>query len=158
MDSPEAHKHCLNCGYIVDELAVPRCPECGRVFNPDDPKTYFTEAKCGWWYLMGIGGAYAGLAATLGVVILMRTRTLTHGEFACLISGFILLIGSIILGAWVSGSCQKALDLPPAATCHRSCLWLDWCFGLPFWILLVVPIEITGILIVVLAGAAIASC
>jgi hypothetical protein len=34
------HKRCLGCGYILDGLPEPRCPECGRGFDPDDPETF----------------------------------------------------------------------------------------------------------------------
>ena len=36
----EDHKRCLGCGYILDGLPEPRCPECGRGFDPDDASTY----------------------------------------------------------------------------------------------------------------------
>ena len=32
---------CLNCGYSLLGLTVPRCPECGNTFNSQDPDTYF---------------------------------------------------------------------------------------------------------------------
>lgn len=35
-------KYCIKCSYIVDYLDEHRCPECGRPFDPDDPKTYRT--------------------------------------------------------------------------------------------------------------------
>jgi hypothetical protein len=37
MSLPE-HKRCLGCGYILDGLPEPRCPECGRVFDPVQPE------------------------------------------------------------------------------------------------------------------------
>ncbi len=33
-------KRCLGCGYILDGLPEPRCPECGRGFDPADPHSY----------------------------------------------------------------------------------------------------------------------
>lgn len=35
------HKRCLGCGYILDGLPEPRCPECGRGFDPGDWQTYY---------------------------------------------------------------------------------------------------------------------
>src|SRR3954471_21191585 len=34
---------CLSCGYVLVGLNDPRCPECGRWFNPWDPSTYNTR-------------------------------------------------------------------------------------------------------------------
>jgi hypothetical protein len=31
---------CIDCQYPLDKLAEHRCPECGRAFDPDDPRTY----------------------------------------------------------------------------------------------------------------------
>jgi hypothetical protein len=32
--------YCRNCGYALIGLPVHRCPECGRPFRPDDPRTF----------------------------------------------------------------------------------------------------------------------
>jgi hypothetical protein len=50
--SGEQHKRCLGCGYILDGLPEPRCPECGRPFDPADPATFFTHLESGWPYLV----------------------------------------------------------------------------------------------------------
>ena len=42
------HKRCLGCSYILDHLPENRCPECGRAFDPDDPRT-FTNANPSFW-------------------------------------------------------------------------------------------------------------
>ena len=31
---------CLACNYSLNALPVPRCPECGRAFDPRDPATF----------------------------------------------------------------------------------------------------------------------
>ena len=40
--SNEPERYCSNCGYALRGLspATPRCPECGRAFDPADAKTY----------------------------------------------------------------------------------------------------------------------
>ncbi len=37
---PKPHKYCLKCSYILDRLPENRCPECGRKFSPNDPRTF----------------------------------------------------------------------------------------------------------------------
>ena len=39
--TPGEHKLCRGCEYILDGLPEPRCPECGRPFDPDNPNTYW---------------------------------------------------------------------------------------------------------------------
>ena len=36
----EPARYCRGCGYNLRGLTVPRCPECGRPFDPADPHTY----------------------------------------------------------------------------------------------------------------------
>jgi hypothetical protein len=47
MPEPEP-KRCLGCGYILEHLPQPRCPECGRAFDPRDPKTFTYRTSRGW--------------------------------------------------------------------------------------------------------------
>ena len=51
MASPE-RKRCLGCGYILDGLPEPRCPECGRGFDPKDDTTYFVGLRSGRSFLV----------------------------------------------------------------------------------------------------------
>jgi hypothetical protein len=36
--TPVQRTYCQNCAYILDGLPVNRCPECGREFDPNDPR------------------------------------------------------------------------------------------------------------------------
>ncbi len=58
-------KRCLDCGYILDRLPRPRCPECGREFDPGEPWTYApAEAPTGWpQFLTAIVGGIVFLGA-----------------------------------------------------------------------------------------------
>ncbi len=60
--TPSPFKYCLRCGYCLRGLSRPRCPECARVFDPEDPDTYATEELA--WYedhapLLGFFGGVA---------------------------------------------------------------------------------------------------
>lgn len=35
-----SRRYCKACGYPLDHLDQPRCPECGREFDPADARTY----------------------------------------------------------------------------------------------------------------------
>ena len=37
MEISQPRMFCLECGYPLDGLPEPRCPECGTPFDPDDP-------------------------------------------------------------------------------------------------------------------------
>jgi len=59
---------CLSCQYDLRNLSTGgehRCPECGREFDPNDPKTFFdpSRRKKRWWLPVLIIGAlaYAGV-------------------------------------------------------------------------------------------------
>ncbi|MEM9345392.1 MAG: hypothetical protein AAGB26_02120 [Planctomycetota bacterium] len=38
-------KFCLGCRYCLDHLESDECPECGRGFDPNDPKTFSNSPR-----------------------------------------------------------------------------------------------------------------
>jgi hypothetical protein len=50
---------CLQCGYLLRGLREPRCPECGRVFAPEDPATYATTPRRSRWLAAARIAVYA---------------------------------------------------------------------------------------------------
>jgi hypothetical protein len=79
---------CTRCFYRLDGLNEPRCPECGRTFDPQDPTTYTRRPPFVFWtyWLPGMALSLAcgfvcltffaligdiGWAATLGVPLAM---------------------------------------------------------------------------------------
>jgi hypothetical protein len=68
---------CLGCGYSLRELTDPRCPECGRGFDPDDART-MSLGRPLWqwqrWLLRPLGWRTISLAllGTAGLVYLSR--------------------------------------------------------------------------------------
>jgi hypothetical protein len=123
MVEPE-HKRCLGCGYILDGLPEPRCPECGRGFDPDDAETFVestTDARnC---FLLAI----AGLAVlALGLAILLLARQIRSGgtvlpalEWMADLSLLLDLLGlSCAATALMRAVC--ALRLPRYSIVHRG--------------------------------------
>lgn len=48
---------CIACGYVIEGLAIARCPECARPFDPQDPSTYTRRLPFVRWkfWLPGLG-------------------------------------------------------------------------------------------------------
>ena len=44
---PPTHGLCWECGYSLQGLETPRCPECGRPFNSADPATMKMDTDVG---------------------------------------------------------------------------------------------------------------
>jgi len=93
---------CLNCGYALRGLQEPRCPECGREFDPTDPNTFcyggFGERlkrhlsePIGWAiHLLAITGA---VLLMIGAVVPEEPK----GLFRCNVAGALawLFVGVI---------------------------------------------------------------
>lgn len=62
---------CLDCGYVLTGLPEQRCPECGRQFDLNDPRTYLNKPLFVRWkfWLPGFILAAAG-GATLYLLLL----------------------------------------------------------------------------------------
>lgn len=58
----ELTPRCLSCGYVLLGLTDTRCPECGRAFDPKDPRTFSTKPLFVRWkfWLPGVAFALAG--------------------------------------------------------------------------------------------------
>ncbi len=157
MPPPEPHKRCLTCGYILDGLPEPRCPECGRTFDPDDPTTYVVKPQCGLPCLLAALGAVCGLLAAGGLAAFVWRNLFSFRSAATIRISvgavLLLLLGSVFLGSWTVSRCLKALGRPPAGTCHRSCYRMALALGLPFRVLLCLPPELTLVLVVLLGIA-----
>jgi len=97
MENPETlPKRCLGCSYILDGLTVERCPECGRPFDPDDPKTFATKIRSGRTNL---------LQAILGVVSISIPLVTAHladlGVLSLPRNPIMLLPGpALMIGGW----------------------------------------------------------
>jgi hypothetical protein len=59
---------CLSCGYCLAGLVECRCPECGRAFDPGDPRTF----KMGRWSPRVVALAQGVCDAWRGVVRFIR--------------------------------------------------------------------------------------
>ncbi len=95
----DTNRYCKGCGYCLNELGGPTCPECGRSFDPADPRTFvrrtpgsnaqkyvgvFTSVLVGstlLWILIGFGGLFSLLLITpvvLAVAIAALGRRRAH--------------------------------------------------------------------------------
>ncbi len=116
------HKRCLGCGYILDGLPEPRCPECGRGFDPARPETYFVTAKA------RTGAIHLGLAL-LAPAILMVPWSLAGSLGGNAICGLMAL--SVGLSLYVVAHGFRELLKPPWRQPRRICWWLALFIAVP---------------------------
>jgi len=67
-----ADARCVGCDYLLRGLSQNRCPECGREFDPGNPKTFVVGPRLGWLgkqLLAGVRWPTLGLCG-VGVVLL----------------------------------------------------------------------------------------
>ena len=120
-------KRCLGCGYILDHLPEPRCPECGRGFDANDQETYIERVVDGraalWAALVAIGAILAAFAAewVLSVVDPSGERESLRmwGHSA----GIALAGLALVLELTVVVEVRRALRLPRHAVLHRAAVF-----------------------------------
>jgi hypothetical protein len=129
-DKSTGAKYCLGCGYIIDHLPEPRCPECGREFDPGDPLTFYLQPP-GFRQRTIRRSLQAALILTLailaiGVTLLLRVET-WHGLVILLFALAGAGLGSFLL----SEVCVAATEwFPP--WCDRGIRDQAWLAGLAF--------------------------
>jgi hypothetical protein len=69
---------CWGCGYMLEAIPSRRCPECGRAFDPDAPKTMNmtgSESRVVRWFIRHpLGYGMVGLVAVATVLVALTTR------------------------------------------------------------------------------------
>jgi hypothetical protein len=93
---------CLDCGYALHGLPTPRCPECGREFDPFDPAT------------MNMGRALSPLAQWVLGPVSWPVNLLTWAAL-----GFALWTARLP-GGQIRGSSSIVILI------SLGCLWLAW--------------------------------
>jgi hypothetical protein len=154
MTPPILDPRCLDCGYVLKGLPENRCPECGRVFDPENPQTFVAKLRCGVPCLFGVIAAISGLVVTTAMLayVLRQLPKPDKASIAVAIGVWMaILFGGVIAGSWSVGRSWKALCQPPATTCHRWCHVAAFVFGLPFWIAWKLPVELTVVAVIALA-------
>jgi hypothetical protein len=119
----EPTRRCLGCYYVLNHLPEPRCPECGRAFDPNDPTTYTHKPPFIWWRywlpgfvlaccialvmlalllpMTGFGWAVTlALPAMIGGLVGFATRM---GKSTSIILAWLVMIACII-GLFVGGA------------------------------------------------------
>jgi hypothetical protein len=96
-----ATRYCLGCGYILDHLPEPRCPECGREFDPDKPVSYYTRPANTRAKALG-RALNAATAAVIAAAAFTRLYTLPAGR-----AGWAVL--ALYSMAWVSAGATLLL-------------------------------------------------
>lgn len=75
-------RYCLGCGYVLDGLPEHRCPECGRPFDPDNPRTFKTARpyKRWRWHVLlrpgPLGYLYLLVPVFIGLLIVLLASVL----------------------------------------------------------------------------------
>jgi hypothetical protein len=118
-DAPPQVGICRDCNYPLRELPDPRCPECGRAFDPKDPATMNMGrpmgAVCRW--IMG-RAAWPSTAVMLFIacwLFWMGTDPALYDYFMsvlCPLGALVLVVAGIVLWESVRVSVAKAHHQP----------------------------------------------
>jgi len=95
--------HCLSCGYNLHALPEPRCPECGRAFDPEDPTSWGNKRA----YKFAPIARIAGLLCTVCVALpaLFGTVGIAIGHYDAFFLSMLWFYATIpmmiLLGVWL---------------------------------------------------------
>ncbi len=65
------HAACRKCGYSLRALSEPRCPECGRAFDPSKPRTFYVVSKLKRGFPFGLFVLFTVLHLALVITVTM---------------------------------------------------------------------------------------
>lgn len=91
-------QQCLDCGYDLRGLPEPRCPECGRGFNPDDPATYRSTLQREPLSNTRLWGATASFFLAFATIMSMPLANDLNPPMSDHLVGVVVAAGSVCLG------------------------------------------------------------
>ena len=123
----ETEAYCRGCFYPLRGLTTPRCPECGRVFDPANPKTMHVGPPIGPWLrrLVRGPGILYHLIAVAAVAWLMYAASVPYVSTA-------LLYGERAAIAWGGVWCARlsaalvAMIVCRRRSARRAWRWWRW--------------------------------
>jgi hypothetical protein len=127
-------RFCVSCRHSLRGLVSRACPECGREFNPDDPRTYSRHARHeGWRSLASVSRflvvAFGGLtlvalvASATGLGRSLLWHLLIVAPFVG--AGLVILLGSLLLPAVPISRRVRVLGLCTLPLLF-SIAWTNW--------------------------------
>lgn len=122
---------CITCSYDLKSLSTCSCPECGRVFDRNDPSTFDTRTRM-QRLLIRIAASLAVSALSLGVMIVG----------AWIASGIAFSTFNAAVGAYLSVGVACAMVTAAAAACIRS--WIARAILLVAGVLCMWPMLLLG--------------
>jgi hypothetical protein len=125
---------CIGCGYILLHLDEPRCPECGRGFNPDDDRTYRRQPGFVFWrywlpgFLQAIipitvlaclflwngavgWGLVLGAPISLGCLLGYGVRARWVWRIILAIAGILFVVGTLMMFSLAGPLCGFVLSI-----------------------------------------------
>ncbi len=106
----------LGCGYVIDHLPEPRCPECGREFDLNCPETFYLRSPSVRRKVIrrSACAAVAFLAGAVGfawLYMLLPARSFSLPLFALYMAAFDSLGVGFVFSSRVAAAMSKGL--PP---------------------------------------------
>ena len=89
---------CLGCQYDLANLPEHRCPECGKIFDPSDPRTFDPKRAPVWSAKVDL--VVLLVAAASPLIVLWALLGIVWGQwihFASLIISLVLMVSVIAL-------------------------------------------------------------
>lgn len=83
---------CSGCGYLLRGLPTPVCPECGRSFDPADPRSFLPSPRRHRARLWIMRGSIAAAVGLLLFVFLPRRVAMADMTFTCKDCGYSLRV------------------------------------------------------------------
>jgi hypothetical protein len=116
---------CLDCGYPIDLTGEPRCPECGRGFDPAKPSTFATarpSSRRTWAPRATVFGVTVGCGLAYVAIAWLGLRLGFNADRRIFLAT--ILVGIVILAT----SCYRAVRRAPATERRRTIVGLALSF------------------------------
>ena len=137
-DSPhQFDRFCLSCRHSLRGISSRKCPECGRAFDPDDPRTTSSRATRKLWFVLECVCRYLIIASGVLVGFSVLASVMGPDVFlfwmgAILVAPGLLIILLIIILPKVPLSRRFRILGVVFPVLFISIAWTQWPLGINF--------------------------
>ena len=128
---PQIERFCISCKHSLRGISSRRCPECGRAFDPNDPRTTAPNTTYKLWLVLEAACRFlicaSGFLVALSFIVSMvGTGRMLIWMLAFLVSPVLLFLLLVIMLPCVALSRRYRISGVVLLALLTSIVWTDW--------------------------------
>ncbi len=135
MTTAKSHRYCIKCLYELDGIQSRYCPECGKIFDRDNPKTWSRYPRAHAWTVIAKFAKALHVLLVVSTCVILILIAIGFDRLLVLLMGFsltplIMILLVIMILPWPHISAKTRVTSAFTVAVLILSLWTWWPFKL----------------------------